>query len=145
MHPSRILLRYAVLCASLTIAEVAQAASLDVHITHLRPTETVRVTVFRDAETWAEKREPVATRVVAAHGVTQTVRIDDLPPGRYAVRVHQNPNPGGMPEPPSFALARDGSSGNHERNGVAPFDRVAVNVGADGARLSIHLFTSRRF
>ena len=146
MRPGKILLRCAALCASLTTAEIAHAASLDVHITNLRPTETVHVTVFKDALTWAEKREPVATRVVAARDVSQTVRIDDLPPGRYAVRVHQDPNPGGICEPPSFAVARHGSSRSISSFGMpASFDRAAIEIGDDGADVSIRLFKSSRF
>lgn len=144
MHARKPLFLISALCLWPAWAGIAQAASLDVHLTHLRPTETVRVSVYRDARTWAEEREPVASRVVAARAVSQTVRITDLPPGRYAVRVRQDPNPGGLYEPPSFALARQGSSRNQGRYGVPGFDSAAVNVGADGARLSIHLFVSSR-
>lgn len=125
---------------------VANAASLDVYVTNVRPTKTMSVSVYKDAQTWAEERDPIATRVVAARGLTQTVRIDGLPAGRYAVRVHQDPNSGGgLAEPPSFALTRDGTSGNRNIYGVPHFDQAAVDVGTQGARSTIHLFVSSHF
>jgi uncharacterized protein (DUF2141 family) len=128
----------------LLCAAPAQAASLDVHITHLRPTKTVRVSVYNSAETWRKQEAPVATREVAARDVSQTVRIDDLPPGRYAVRVEQTPNHSSI-EPISFAQTRLGTSGNKASHGLVTFDRAAVPVGADGARVRVHLFTSSRY
>lgn len=148
MQLQKFLFRLAALCALLSATEIAQAASLEVYVTNVRPTKTVYVSVYKDAQTWAEGREPVVTRVIAARGPTQTIRIDGLVPGRYAVRVHQDPNGGdgsGFAEPPSFALARDGLSGNGSRYGIPHFDRAAVNVGAEGARSTIHLFTASHF
>lgn len=129
--------------ALLAAAAVADAASLDVYVTHLRPTQTVRVSVYADAASWARGRGPVASRVFAARAIAQTLRIDGLAPGRYAVRVEQGPNRGPV-EVPSFAFERNGTSGNGGRCGLPPFERAAVNVGTDGARVPVHMFVSDR-
>lgn len=129
------------------LSGAADAASLEVYVSNLRPTKTVQVSVFKDAQTWAKGREPVAQRVVLARDITQTIRIDNLPPGRYAVRVHQDPNHlGSVIEPPSFALERNGSSGNRmSHNGVPQFERAALEVGAGGARSSIRLVAASHY
>lgn len=128
----------------LLAATQAGAAALDVRLTNLRPTETVRVSVYADAQSWRKRHAPVAERTVAAHDVVQTVRIDGLPPGRYAVRVHQDPNPGGLSEPASFAIARHGWSRNSARFNTPDFERAAVEVGAEDLTLGIHMFMDSR-
>lgn len=142
--PTSKILRHVLATGALLSCATSWAAALDVHITHLRPTQQVRVAVYPDAESWEQDR-PVATRVVAARGTAQTVRIEGLAPGRYAVRVHQAPNDGGLAEPASFAVARRGSSNNKSAHGVPDFERAAVVVGPAGARVPVHLFISSRF
>lgn len=143
MHPGKTLLYGAVL--ALTVADGTAAASLDVHITNLRPTQIVQVSVFKDAGSWASQYEPVSTTVVAARGTSQTVRIAGLPPGRYAVHARQDRSDTGFAEPLAAGFARSGSSGNPNRYGAVDFERAAVAVGAAGARVSIHLWTSSAF
>lgn len=143
MQVQTFLLRLAVLCTLPMAAQAANAASLDVQVTHLRPTKTVRVSVYADAKSWARGREPVISRVFEARDISQVLRIDGLAPGRYAIRVDQGPNRGPA-EVPSFAFERHGSSGNFGRYGSASFERAAVDVGADGASVSVHLFVSDR-
>jgi uncharacterized protein (DUF2141 family) len=121
----------------------ASAASLDIQVTHLRPTRTVTVRVFKDEESWARGVAPVSVQEFKAVQPSQTLHIDGLPPGRYAVRVDQEPNSSSL-EMPNFSLDRHGFSGNGSAGRRPSFDRAAVDVGADGARLPVHLFVSDR-
>jgi uncharacterized protein (DUF2141 family) len=130
-------------CCALLAGTVANAASLDIDVTHLRPTKTVRVSVFADAKSWARGGTPIMSRVFDARDVSQTLHIDGLAPGRYAVRVDQEPNSSAA-EVPSFRFERHGSSGNAARYGSGSFERAAVNVRNEGARVSVHMFMSDR-
>lgn len=122
----------------------AQAAALEVRLTNLRPTEWVQVSVYADEESWNRQRAPVAQRKVPAHDVIQTVRIDGLPPGRYAVRVRQDPNDGGVVEPASFAFSRRGWSRNSARQDRPIFERAAIEMGTEDRQLGIHMFVDSR-
>lgn len=144
MYSGKMLLHGATLCAALA-ATTATAAPLDVYITNVRPTKTVQVSVFKDADSWARQEQPLITHVVAARGTAQTVRIEGLSPGRYAVRVRQEPNHIGFAEPLSFGFARSGASGNASRYGVGDFERSAVELGAAGARVFVRLRIRRPF
>src|SRR5437667_2901981 len=88
-------------CCALLAGAAANAASLDIDVSHLRPTKTVRVSVFADATSWAHGGAPVMSRVFDARDISQTLHIDGLAPGRYAVRVDQGPNSSAA-EIPSF-------------------------------------------
>lgn len=142
MHKSRWLL-IAALVAQIASCNLAAAAALDVDVTHLRPTRTVTVLVFCDAESWSDATTPIAMRQFAARGTTQTLRIDGLPPGRCAVHVEQATNDSAI-ELPDFSHERHGYSGNASRDRRPSFERAAVRVGADGARVPVHLFTSEQ-
>jgi len=128
----------AILISLATSCNLASAASLDVDVTHLRPTRTVTVRVYKDAESWSRADSPVASAEFKAVETRQTLRIDNLPPGRYAVRVDQEPNSSSL-EMPNFSLERHGYSGNDSRNRPV-FERAAIEVGEGGAKIPVHLF-----
>ncbi|MFA5941373.1 MAG: DUF2141 domain-containing protein [Sinimarinibacterium sp.] len=145
MQRLTILVLVAATCAWLVAADVAQAASLEVNLEHLRPAGTVRVQVFADAQSWASGRQPIASRIVAARGVSQVVSIDGLAPGRYAVRADQDAID--FEQVPLLALARRGVSGNNafcNRRGPA-FERTSVAVGSGASNYSIHMFICNNF
>lgn len=132
-------------CAWLVAADVAQAASLAVNLQHLRPAGTVRVQVFADSRSWAAGRQPIASRIVAARGVSLVVSVDGLAPGRYAVRADQAAID--FEHLPLLALARRGVSRNHafcNRRRPA-FERSAVAAGSGASTVSIHMFTCNDF
>ncbi|HZP10974.1 MAG TPA: DUF2141 domain-containing protein [Nevskiaceae bacterium] len=120
--------------------DLASAASLDVEVTHLRPTRTVTIMVFCDAAAWTGSAAPVSTRHFAARDTTQTLHIDGLPSGRCAVHVAQSPNDSAV-ELPDFALERHGYSGNGSHDRRPSFQRAAIQLGEKSARTTVHLFT----
>jgi uncharacterized protein (DUF2141 family) len=130
------------LLAPIASCDLAAAASLDVEVSHLRPTTTVTVAVYPDAESW-NGGAPLATRQFRAREPRQTLRIDGLPPGRYAVKVRQEPNPSSV-ELPSFSVERHGHSGRATSERRPSFERAAVEVGAEGARIPVHMFITGR-
>jgi len=130
----------AALAITLSSCDLASAASLDVEVTHLRPTRAVTVMVFCDAAAWTGSAAPVLMRQFAARDTTQTLRVDGLPQGRCAVRVEQAPNDSAV-ELPSFALERHGYSGNGSRDRRPTFQRAAIQLGEKSARTTVHLFT----
>jgi uncharacterized protein (DUF2141 family) len=123
------------------LAQTSSAASLDVEVTHLRPTRTVTVSVFKDASSWMRGANPVATREFKALGARQILHLDGLLPGRYAVRVDQQPNDSSL-EMPNFSLERHGYSGEAANDLRPTFERAAIAVGEGGAKVPVHLFVS---
>src|SRR5436309_774330 len=128
---SRKPLLVAALWLSPAFAGTANAASLDVQVTNLRPTTTVRVSIFNNAQSWVQGRKPVMVGEFAARQLSQTFHLDGLAPGRYAIRVDQQANPGGICEPPTFAVERHGHSGGESHVGAPTFERAAVEVGTE--------------
>jgi uncharacterized protein (DUF2141 family) len=127
----------------ITSCNLARAAVLDVQVTHLRPTRTVTVSVFRDASSWAQGEAPVLTREFKALAPTQILHLEGLPAGRYAVRVDQQRNSSSL-EMPNFSLERHGYSGSATSWMRPTFERAAIEVGEAGAQLTVHLFTAEQ-
>ncbi|MGH8460195.1 MAG: DUF2141 domain-containing protein [Stenotrophobium sp.] len=131
------------ICISALTAGAAQAGALDVHLNHLRPGGTLRLSVYADAQDWAAQRRPLLSRVIAVHGFSQTVLIDGLKPGRYALRAEQDADWHQLA--PELAFARSGTSGYVSANGLPSFERAAVTVEDGDPEVSMRLFISDRF
>jgi uncharacterized protein (DUF2141 family) len=56
----------------------------------------LHIGVFDEAHFSARALEPVARKVTNAHPPTQTVTIDDIPPGTYGVKMYQDLNQNGF-------------------------------------------------
>lgn len=125
---------------SLLALSPSNAAALDLQLSNLRPGGAVQVELYADAESWQQGRNPVASRSFKAQAPRQTLRFDELPAGRYAVRVVQEPNSGGWlgREPLSFSVPRRGYSGQVPSARRPPaFERAAVRLDEAGAVLSV--------
>ncbi|MGH8505323.1 MAG: DUF2141 domain-containing protein [Stenotrophobium sp.] len=131
----------AVLCISALAASAAHAGSLDVHLSHLRPCGTLRLSVYANVKDWKAGR-PQFTRVVAVKGFSQTVLIDNLKPGRYALRAEQDAD--WYQLAPALAFARRGYSGDASANGFPSFEQAAVTVDAGDPDVSLRLNISDR-
>ncbi|WP_162932100.1 DUF2141 domain-containing protein [Solimonas sp. K1W22B-7] len=124
----------------LMLMNPAQAAAQELQLSNLRPAGTVRVEVYADAESWRRGRNPVASRLVPVRNVTQRLRLEGLPEGRYAIRAMQAADSaGGCRWPPAVAMARRGYSRLPlARRAPPPFERAAVEL-REGQAVSLRL------
>lgn len=127
---------------SLACLSPTHAAALELQLSNLRPSGEVRVEVFADAAAWKRGRHPIASQRFAARTVRQTLRLDGLAPGRYALRVVQEADPSGLIHgPASFAFPRRGYSRVRQRSGGRPsFEQAAVALDAAQAAVPIRVY-----
>jgi uncharacterized protein (DUF2141 family) len=131
------------ICISALTVGIAQAGTLEVHLSHLRPNGTLRLSVYDNAQEWKAGHQALLTRVVVVNGFSQNVRIDGLKPGRYAVRAEQEADWHQLA--PSLAFARIGYSDYASANGLPSFEQAAVTVDAGDPVVSLHLYSSSRY
>ncbi len=119
-----------------------QAASLDVRIEGLRSTEGHLLFALTDsAAAWdgdAEARARVRQPVKAS---TEVVRVDDLPPGSYAVQVVHDANDNGRMDTNVIGMPTEnyGFSQNPNVMRKARFEEARFELAADGGTIVIEL------
>lgn len=145
MPAFRSALRLIALCLALCSATRSDAATLELHLDHVRPSGTIVMTIFADASSWAAQQQPLARRVLRARDIAQIIRVDDLAPGRYAVRVEQAAS---IPESIDVLMRpRSGFSGNAGPSPLfmPPFERAAITLREGTRVLHVHMFQSNRY
>lgn len=133
--------RHLVLALSLLLVNPAQAAAQELRLTNLRPSGTVQVEIYADAENWRRAREPLRSFRVTVREPSQVLSLASLPPGRYAIRAWQ-PVPGASQAPMlpvSQAWARRGYSRQPlPRRSPPSFDSAAVDL-RGGATVALRM------
>ena len=130
------------LCAALATTP-ASAATLEVHLDHLRPNGSLHVALYRDAASWRQQRGAYAERTLSTPAPSETLRFDKLPPGRYAVSAQQEVTEESLPQPLLLTLARHGDSGGGLLR--AAFERAAISIGDEDPSVRVHLYTDSRY
>lgn len=104
------------------------ATAQELRLSNLRPMGAVQVEIYADAESWRRGRNPVASHRVPARDVSQSLSLQGLPEGRYAIRATQAADSAaGFHWPPSLAMARRGYSRFPMARRAPPsFERAAV-------------------
>ncbi len=116
------------------ISHAANAAELDVSVTEIEKAEGTIVMALFDSETaWKGDGGPVRSAKVEVSGDAVSVRFEDLPAGRYAIRLFHDANSNGKMDTNSFGLPKEGYgfSGKGGMFGPPKFKKAAFEV-ADG-------------
>ena len=131
------------LCAALATMP-ASAATLEVHLDHLRPNSSLHVALYRDAASWRRQQGAYAERTLPTPAPSEALRFDKLPPGRYAVSAQQEATEEWLPQPLLLTLARHGDSGG---GGLlrAAFERAAISIGDEDPSVQVRLYTDNRY
>lgn len=137
-------LRAAIALCSLLASVSATAGTLEVRLDHLRPNGSLRVALYRDAASWQRRRGAYAERTLSAPQLSETLRFDGLPPGRYAVSAQQDSSHDLLLTPMQLALPRHGDSGGGTQL-QASFERAAISIGDDDPSVRVHLYTDSRY
>lgn len=133
----------AVLCGLLAVTP-AFAATLEVHVDHLRPNGSLHVALYRDAASWRRQQGAYAERTLRNPTPGETLRFDNLPPGRYAISAQQEAAEESLPQTLLLTLARHGDSGGGDLL-RASFEHAAINVGDEDPSVRVHLYTDSRY
>jgi len=138
-----LILLAAVYCGLFTSLPTA-AGTLEVRLDHLRPNGSLHVALYRDAASWRQQRGAYAERTLSAPQLSETLRFDGLPPGRYAVSAQQDSSRELLLTPMQLTLPRHGDSGGGT-DLRASFERAAVSIGDDDPSVRVHLYTDSRY
>lgn len=137
--------RSLLLCTLSLAVGQAPAASLSVEVgTGMRPGDQLMLAVYDREDTWLGKslrgvREPLPAAI--GRGDWHAVRIDDLPPGRYALAVYVDRNGNGKLDRGMFGRPTEpyGFSNGGGTFGPPDFADAVVEVGEAGGAIRIEL------
>ncbi len=91
------------------VSHAANAAELDVSVTDIERAEGTSVMALFDSETaWKGNGKPVRTAKVDVSGDAVSVRFDDLPAGRYAIRLFHDENSNGKMDTNAVGIPKEG-------------------------------------
>jgi uncharacterized protein (DUF2141 family) len=129
------------LALALLLLSPALGAAQELRLANLRPMGLVQVEVYADAASWQRGREPAQRHRLPARDVSQVLKLEGLPPGRYAIRAWQPALAASQPPllPMGLAMPRRGYSRLPLAHRAPPsFDSAAVELG-EGRRLLLRL------
>lgn len=118
----------AVVASTMLSAAAARAGTLTVAVTGVRSADGVV-----RAGAYAASGRRVAAASTLARNSPVTIRFDELPAGRYGVRLYHDANDNGRLDRGAFGLPAEGygfSNGAVARFGPPAFDKMAVEVGS---------------
>lgn len=90
----------------------------------------LRLGVYKDGRLWMKKDGMVRGRIAFVQSVEERIDIHGLPPGDYAVAVHQDTNGNGRMDKRFFVLPREpyGFSNNVGKYGPASFRAATITL-----------------
>jgi len=116
--------------------------TLTLELTGLKPTGTVHIALFDEADAFDSDGQPVAGRKVSVDEATEIVTFEGLSPGTYGVKLlhdvndngKMDTNPFGMPiEPYAFS---NNARGNF---GPAKWDQAAFEITEAGTTQTLNV------
>ncbi|MFA9438960.1 DUF2141 domain-containing protein [Uliginosibacterium sp. sgz301328] len=130
------------LLAGAAPTEMAQAAPFEIAIGPLRSAEgNLRVGIYRDPASFRKEAQALKVITLPARTGRMVIKVDDLPPGRYAVMAYHDENGNdkldlrlGM-----FPIEGYGLSNNPKVIGPPAFDDSAVATDHAGQRVDIEM------
>ena len=127
---------------ALSATPIVHGASLDVRIEGLRETKGhVLLALTDSAEAWDGKAEVRARMRQPVAATAETIRIDDLPPGSYAVQVFHDANDNGRMDTNVVGMPVEGYgfSQNPMVMRKATYEEARFELAADGGEIVIDL------
>ena len=132
----------ATLCALIAGAPLS-AATLQVTVEGIRVQEgELRLALYDSEEAWQGKAPPHAGRIGKPDGGSSLqFSFDELPPGRYALRVMHDENGNGKLDTNPLGIPKEGyGASNNPRVMRAPhFDEAAFEIAGDEHAITIVL------
>lgn len=131
-----------VILAAIGVAQPVSAARLDVDVAGIRVQQgEVKLAVYSGEEAW-KGGAPVTGRRAAPDG-SEVLRFsfDDLPAGRYAIRVMHDENGNGKLDTNLLGIPKEayGASNNPKVMRAPRFDEAAFDLGGADVSLNIEL------
>lgn len=124
-------------------AGAAHAATLTVAVTGIEKVEgAIMLAMFDAAEAYGGAGAPVRSVRIPVSGAEVTTTFEDLPAGRYAIKLYHDANGNGEMDTNMVGLPIEGYgfSGNGGRFGPPAWDDAAFEVSEDGGNtISIRL------
>ena len=127
---------------ALALPPAAGAATLEIRIEGLPKAEGQLLMALADsAAGWDGEAEPRARLRRAVTGTSETITIDDLAPGAYAISVFHDANANGRMDKNLVGMPTEGYgfSRNPRVFRKATFDEARFELGADGGDVVIEL------
>jgi uncharacterized protein (DUF2141 family) len=133
--------------ASLLLAGVlfnaaAQAGELVVTVNDVAVHKgQLKMALFDSAAAWDGKAKAIAQQAQAATAGSVEFRFADLPGGTYAISVMHDENDNGRMDSNFLGMPTEGYAFSNDPKVMrkATFEEAAFEVGADGARIDMHL------
>ena len=127
---------------ALSLTPLAHAASLDVRIEGLREAKGhVMLALTDSAEAWDGAAEARVRTRHAVAATNETIRLDDLPPGSYAVQVFHDANDNGRMDTNVVGMPVEGYG--FSRNPMvmrkATYEEARFDLAAEGGEIVIEL------
>lgn len=111
------------------------AATLTLNVIGVeKPEGALMIAVFDSAEAFDNGGDAVRGLRIDVDSDTVTVAVEDLPPGRYAVKMYHDANANGEMDTNMMGMPSEsyGFSGNKGRFGPPPFKEAVIDVTEDG-------------
>lgn len=135
------------LVAALGLALLAATPALSATLTVVvegvaRPTGNIRVELSASEAAYQGRAAPTRTVSIAARAPVTRIEIPDLPPGRYAFRVHHDADADGQLDTGALGRPTEGwsaSNGAAGPFGPGPWSKAAFQVSSGSQSVSVRL------
>jgi uncharacterized protein (DUF2141 family) len=130
------------LLAGILLNVAAQAGELVVTVNDVDVhTGQLKMAVFDSADAWNGKARAIAQQARPATAASIEFRFADLPGGTYAISVMHDENDNGALDSNFLGMPTEGYGFSNDPQVMrkATFEEAAFEVGADGARIAMHL------
>ena len=138
--PKRIAI--ALIVASFAAAAQVSAASLTVGVTAIKEdTGAIMLALYDNADAYNGSGPSTKAARIDVEGGKVSIEFDDLPPGRYAIKLYHDANSTGELDTNIMGLPIEayGFSGKAESLGPPPFDTAAVEIVAGENSVTVRL------
>lgn len=129
--------------AGLSLSSPLPAAELQVKVENIAVQEgRLMLALFDSESAWKGEGKPRAGRTGEPDGSAELeFSFDDLPPGRYAIRVMHDENGNGKLDTNLLGIPKEGygASNNPQVMRAPHFDEAAFELGEEGLAISITL------